>query len=244
MKQNSISLRLVASTLALVALSLTARAGIIKANPAPPSPFLEHPQTMEADPDRTPFDKVWRNPSPRAWARVQDFDRVVIMPVNTNYLAVTPNQRAEVEKMAAFMREQFQKEFAQSGHYRVMLKPGPRTLKYELALVELKPTNVAGNVIFNGAGVVAPGANLVGSQLTHGAIAFEAKLRNAETGELLAEYADRQFDKMSLLSFRDFSNNAHSRKAIQDWAKQMEQLASTPSCHKVSGAMRVTLNPF
>jgi len=199
---------------------------------------------MGTDPDRTPFDKVWRNPSPAAWNRVQGFDRIVIMPVNTRYIQATPNQRAEVEKMAAYMQEQFQKEFAQAGNYHVMLKPGPKTLELELAIVELKPTNVAGNVLFTGASVAAPGVNIVGSALTHGTIAFEAKLRNAQTGELLAEYADREFDKLSLLSFRDYSTNAHSRRAIQDWAKQMEQLASTPRSHKVPGSMRLTFNPL
>ena len=125
-----------------------------------------------------------------------------------------------------------------------MGQPGAKTLKIELALVQLKPTNVAGNVLSTGAGAVVPGVSIVASQFTHGGIAFEAKLRNSQTGELLAEYADSQKDKMSLLSFRDYSANAHSRRAIQDWARQMEELTSTPANHKVPGAMRLTLNPF
>jgi len=199
---------------------------------------------MGADSARAPFDKVWSNPSPKAWNRVRGFDRIVITPVNTNYLEATPKQRAEVEKMAAYMRGQFQKQFAEKGKYRVSSKSGPRTLQLDLALVQLKPTNVAGNVISNGAAVVVPGVNIVGSQFTHGGIAFEGKLRNGQTGELLAEYADSQKDKMSLISFRDFSANAHSRRAVSDWAKQMEELATTPAGHKVPGAMRLTLNPF
>ena len=231
-------------TFVLTAFSLTARAGVLKATPAPPTAFLEHPQAMSADPSRAPFDKTWVNPAPRAWERVKGFNRVVILPVNTSYAKATPQQRAEVEKMAAYMREQFQSEFARGGKFHVVNQPGGKTLKIELALVQLKPTNVAGNVISTGAGAVVPGANLIGSQFTHGAIAFEAKLRNAETGELLAEYADSQKDKMALLSFRDYSANAHNRRAIQDWARQMEELASTPANHKVPGAMRLTLNPF
>ena len=225
-------------------LGVSAQAGILKASPAPPSGFLAHPQAMRADAGRTPFDKVWRNPSPQAWARVQVFDRMVILPVNTAYLRGTPEQRAEVEKMAAYMRDRFEQQFAQGGAYRVARQPGGRTLVLELALVEWKPTNVAGNVVSTGARAVVPGANIVGSAFTHGDIAFEAKLRNGQTGELLAEYADRQRDKTSLFSFRDYSATAHNRKAIDDWAKQMEELARTPSDHRVAGAMRVTLNPF
>lgn len=169
---------------------------------------------------------------------------MVILPVNIAYFRGTPEQRAEVEKMAAYMRERFQKQFAQSSQYQVVRQPGARTLVLELALVEWKPTNVAGNVVSTGAGAVVPGANIVGSAFTHGNIAFEAKLRNGQTGELLAQYADRQRDKVTLFSFRDYSATAHNRKAIDDWAKQMQELASTPSDHRVAGAMRVTLNPF
>jgi hypothetical protein len=245
MKLILISRQGVAAICVGTALSLTtAQAGILKASPAPPSAFLEHPETMTADPVRTPFDKVWRNPSPAAWERVKDFDRIVIMPVNTTYLRTPRLQHADAQAMAAYMHEEFQKAFAQGGQHRVMLKPGPKTLELELALVEVKPSNVPGNVLNTGAGVVIPGANLVGGQLTHGTIAFEGKLRNSQTGELLAEYADRQNDKITMLSFRDYAQYAHDRKAIQDWARQMQQLASTPLDHKVPGAMRVTLNPF
>ena len=244
MKLISMSLRLVGSALVLAALSLTAQAGVLKASPAQPTAFLDHPQSMSADPARAPFDKVWHNPSTRSWDRVKGFDRVVIMPVNTSYLKLKPRQQDEVNQMAAYMREQFQQEFAKGGKYHVMRQPGARTLKLELALVELTPTNVPGNLISTGAGVVVPGLSVVGSQFTHGNIAFEAKLRNAETGELLAQYADRENDKLAPISFRDYSANAHSRRAVQDWAKQVEQLASTPRSQKVPGAMRVTLNPF
>lgn len=226
------------------ALAVTAQAGLLKASPAPPSCFLLHPQEMRQDVGRSPFDSVWRNPSARAWDRVQGFDRIVIAPVNTTYFQGTPAQRAELEKMAAYMRGQFQKQFAKGGTYRVVGQPGARTLVLELALVELRPTNVAGNVVCTGAGAVVPGANIVGSAFTHGNVAFEAKLRNGQTGELLAEYADRQRDKLTLFSFRDYSATAHNRKAIDDWAKQMQELAVTPDNHRVAGAMRVTLNPF
>ena len=219
----------VGSVLVLSGFSLTAQAGVFKASPAPPSTFLEHPQEMRAYPARAPFDRVWENPSSRSWDRVKGFDRVVIMPVNTSHLKLLPRQEDDVQKMAIFMHEQFQKEFASGGKYHVMNPPGGKALKVELALVELRPTNVPGNVISTGAGVVVPGLNFVGQQLTHGTIAFEAKVRNGQTGELLAEYADRENDKFSLLSFRDYSANAHSRRAVQDWAKQLRQLVSTPA---------------
>ncbi len=221
------------------------QAGLLKASPAPPTNFLEHPEKMGTDCGRTPFNRVWRNPSPAAWDRVRGFDRIVILPVNTSYLKASPRlPQKDVCEVASYMREEFQKTFASDGYHHVMLRPGPRTLVLELALVELQPTNVPGNVLLTGASVVAPGANVVGSPFTHGRIGFEAKLRNAETGELLAQYADREFDKLSIVSFRDYSEYGHGRRAVQDWAKEMQRLASTPCPVKIPGAMRVTMNPF
>ena len=222
-----------------------ARAGLIKASPAPPSPFLEHPETMAPDHRRTPFDRVWRTAEPAAWQRVAGFDRVVIPPVNTAHLRASPRlSTADARAMATYMRAEFQQAFARGGRFQVMEKPGKRTLRLELALVELRPSNVPGNIINTGVGTVIPGANLLGSILTHGTIAFEAKLRNAETGELLAQYADRQFDKLTLFSFRDYSPYAHDRKNVQDWAERMHRLATTPPTQKVPGAMRFTFDPF
>ena len=199
---------------------------------------------MVSEPGLTPFDKVWRNPSTRAWERARGFDKVVIMPVNTSYVQAPANRCAEVKKMAAYMQEQFQKEFAKGCYYRVVTHPGPGTLELQMALVELKPTNFPGNVVSTGASVVAPGANFVGQVFTHGTIAFEAKLRNGQTGELLAEYADREYDKLSLFSFRDYDPYAHNRRTVQDWAKQMKGLATLPVGEKVPAAMRFTLTPF
>lgn len=200
---------------------------------------------MGTDPDRTPFNRVWRNPNPAAWNRVRGYNRIVIMPVNTAHLKASPRMPArDAREMANYMHTEFQNAFARDGYHRVVRQPGPKTLALELALVELQPTNVPGNVLLTGASVVAPGANLVGSPLTHGNIAFEAKLRNAQTGELLAQYSDREFDKISAASLRDYSPYAHGRRAVQDWALQMQRLASTPRSVKVPGAMRVTLNPL
>lgn len=223
---------------------VTARAGIWKADPAPPSGFLKHVGEMCPDPGRTPFNKVWRNPSFKAWERVQHFDKIVILPVRTSYLNGTPRQRAEAQRMANYMRARFEKQFACGGEYRVVSKPGPRTLVLDMALVEWKSTNVPGNVACTGAGVVVPGANMLGSMFTHGNIAFEAKLYNGQNGQLLAEYADRQRDKVTVFSFRDYSPTAHNRRTVDDWAKQMERLARTPADCRVASAMRFTLNPF
>jgi hypothetical protein len=247
--------RLAASALA-IALSMgvvTAEAGILKASPAPVSKFIENPQQLKSDRQRAPFHKYWRNPDPKAWKRVNGFNRIAIAPVNTEYLRArndifarswNKKERRPVGEMAAYMRNRFQKQFAKSGAYQVVSRPGDDTLVLEMALVELGPTNVAGNAVRTGAQVFVPGAGFLGSQFTRGKIAVEGKLRNAETGEVLMQFTDRAHDKTSLISFRDFSPYAHDRRAINEWAKQVDELSRTPRNHRVRGSSGLTLNPF
>ena len=260
MKPESVVLKTRAAAFAalasLIVATPPASAGLLRADPAAPSPFLENPPALKKEPDRAPFDRVSRNPSPRAWARVRSFDRIVIMPVTTRYLRhkdrtpARPGEGKAVEQgrpiadLARYMHESFENEFKKGGRYHVVSHPGRKTLVLELALVEVNPTNVAVNVVATGAGAVVPGANFVGSIFSKGSIAMEGKLRNGETGQLLEEFSDREQDKTSLFSFRDYSPYAHSRRAIDDWAKETEAYSRTPHPQKVHRALAVTLNPF
>jgi len=226
-------------------------AGILKADPAQPSAFIAHPTGLTKDPDHIPLNKIWRNPSAKAWERTGNFDRIVIQ-VNTRYLRhkehaspVAQQQEARAAaEMAKYMRARFDDAFAKGGKYRVVSRPGHKTLVLELAIVELHPTNVPVNVVATGASVVAPGANFVASMISRGTIAMEGKLRNGETGELLEEFTDREHDKSSAFSFRDYSPYAHGRRAADDWAKEIEAMSRTPRNQKVHGAMAFTLNPL
>ena len=223
-------------------------AGILKADPAAPSPFVEHPKALAHD-TQVPFNKIYRNPSPQAWARARGFNKIVIMPVNIRYFqgskgATTQEQLQRARVMAEYMHTSLEKSFAKESKYQVVSHPGRKTLVLEVALVQLYPTNVPINVVATGAGAVVPGATFVGSIFSRGHLAMEGKLRNGENGELLEEFTDREHDKGSLFSFRDFSAYAHSRRAADDWAKELAELSRTPRGQKVHGALGFTLNPL
>ena len=227
-----------------VAVANTAYAGIIKADPAPLSPFLEHRAQMQPKKERAPFNKVWRNPSPAAWNRIAHFNKIYIAPIDTAYLDSGRVPERDVAGVAHYMRSRFATQFARGGAYRVVSKPGPNTLTLQLALTRLRATNAPANVVTTAAGVVVPGTEVISLIATHGDIAFEGKLRNGQNGQLLEEFADREDDKLSVFSFRDYLWYSHDRNAIDDWAKQMERLSRTSNKVKVNGASRVTLNPF
>jgi hypothetical protein len=229
-------------------------AGPLKADPAPISPFIQHRAAMVRN-SKLPFNRVAINPSQRAWERVRGFDKIVILPVNTKYLRpyhspfannkLPPvGERRPVGETTRYIQTQFEQAFAKDGKFHVVSKPQRGALSLEIALVDLRPSNVAVNLIGTAASSVAPGANLLSSQFSRGSIAIEGKLRNAETGELLAEFSDREHDKTSLFSFRDYAPYAHDHRAISDWAKEVEQMVRLQGARKVNGAAAFTLNPF
>jgi len=238
--------------LTLGAFNGTSNAGILKASPEPLSPFIQNPSAMVRT-RNLPFNKVALNPSQRAWNRVRGFDKIYVLPVNTEYLhpykqranGLPPvAERRPVGETQSYIQTRFEQAFAKGGKFQVVSRPERKTLTLEVALIDLRPSNVVVNLIGTAASSVAPGANLLSSQFSRGSIAIEGKLRNGETGELLAEFSDREQDKTSLFSFRDYSPYAHGRRAINDWAKQVDLMLRTPRGQKVKGASQFTLNPF
>lgn len=252
MKPRTLRFSWVAVGLSLLTLStMPAVAGIIKASPAPVSPFIENPKALGRDP-HVPFNRFWRNPNPKAWEKVKGFNQVAVGPVDTRHLGRRSdvfgkgrkNNPEHVGEMSRYMQRQFAKELGRNGKYKVVPKGGKGTLVWEFSLVELNPSNVPGNIIKNGAQVFVPGAGVVGSQLTQGKIAIEGKLKNGETGETLIQFTDSAKDKFSLISLRDFSAYGHDRKAVNEWAKQVNQLTANPRSGKVRGSLPIGISPF
>jgi hypothetical protein len=116
---------------------------------------------------------------------------------------------------------------------------GPHTLMLEMALIEMNPTNVVGNMARYG----APGGSALAPAMK-GNIAIEGKVRDSVTGELYFEFADNEQDKFAVISLRDLSSYGHARTTIKEWARQFAELVSTPASHKVQDSAPVTVNPF
>ncbi len=240
------------TALALTAVAFPVKADLFRAAPAPVSEFIEQPDQMTTEYHRrVPFHTYWRNPSSAAWNRVEGFDKMTVAPVKISYLrdrsdTFARNGRTEEEaiRLAAYTQTQFENRLARSGAYTVVRGNGPDTLVLELALIEMNPTNIAGNVVRTGASVVVPGSGVAGGVFTKGRIAIEGKLRNGETGELLVQFTDSARDKLTPFSFRDFTAYGHARAAINDWAKQFDALSRTPRTQRIHGSLALGVNPF
>ena len=222
----------------------------LKARPVALSSFLEHGAEMKPQRDRAPFALVWTTPA--LPGRRAAYDAIHVEPVDTTHLRqpkstlttkVTGRETRQqpVREFAALLRSSFTQAFEKSPapRLRVAATPRPGSVTLRLALVELNPTDGAGNLVKTAApygGVLSP--------FTGGSIAIEGQVRDGVTGELLFEFADTEKDKTSLVSARDFQPYEHAKRAIAEWAAQFEELTRTPPDHRVKDSLFFTLNPL
>ncbi len=217
----------------------------LKAKAARPSAFIANPTTMQPQRERAPFNSAWV--SPTLLQRAAQYTAIYVAPVNTRYLravdrALVVNAKDRpVAETAGLLQTGFASAFRNSPSPRLKVAsgPGPGVLTLQLALIELNPTNVVGNAAKYG----APGGSVL-APLTKGNIAIEGKVTDSVTGELFYQFADNEQDPFSAVSLRDLSAYGHSRTAIKDWARQLEELTRTPRTHRVADSATFTLNPF
>jgi hypothetical protein len=75
-------------------------------------------------------------------------------------------------------------------------------------------------------------------------VAIEGRVREASTGEVLFQFADRQEPQMRVVNVQGLTWWSHAKEAIRDWAAQSVQLANTPADEKVKDRMPFTLKPW
>ena len=113
----------------------------------------------------------------------------------------------------------------------------------EIAITELTPTEATANFISTVAGFFIPGTGII-KTLTKGSIAFEAIVRDGRTNEILVECRDRQSDKASIFTFKDFDQYGHQRAIIDDWANQIAILSATDDSVTVEPELPFILSPI
>lgn len=230
---------------------------LLHAKPAALSPFIEQHHEMQPARGRVPFNRVWRNFDRDAQWRVAQKTEIYIAPVTLRYLL--PVKQAFVRKeianglvtrneagVAQQLRAKFADAFihSHSPRYRLVTKPGAKSVTLELAIVELNPTSAKGNAVKTAAKfVVGPLAGL-GGIFTKGNIAIEGRVRNTATGELIFQFADNEADKMTFYSVRDFKPYGHAVVAMDEWAAQFEEFTRTMPDHRVKESKFFTLMPW
>lgn len=225
-----------------------------KTDPAPDSGFLADPEKMTAQRGRAPFDRAWVKPG----FNKNFYNGLIISQVNTGYLlentgwaAANPaSKKLEQSAMdlALFTRETFIKAFRADPRHRfpIVSRPGPGVAVLELAIVELVPSHAVIAALglaapFARAPAVAIGSKVAGRSTC---VAIEGRLRDAQTGEVLMMFADREEPPFRIISAKAVMWYGDAEDSIEMWAKQLVELANTPKNIEVKDAANFTIKPW
>jgi len=223
-----------------------------KAAPAPSVGFAD-PSAMKNDPN-IPFNRFWRKPG-LDW---KYYNKIYIADVNTSYmLKMTDWQKGEqqsqieqdVRTVATYAHDSLAKAFRDDPKHRfqVVDKPGndPHTLVLEMALIEMVPSKVILNVLGYAPFYVGTGITIARTAANDkSSAAFEARVHDASTGEIVMLAADREAEQYSVIDFRGLTWYSDVEGIIDEWSKQYVLIANTDPGQKVEGYSTFRLLPW
>jgi hypothetical protein len=230
----------------------------LKAKPTTSTGFLAPRKSMNPHPGETPFHYAGHSKSWEIHERANSKRRLYIAPVDTSRLRriqrsfarasykVTGKERP-IEEMANQVRLEFAQAFVDSvaPAYVLTDRPGNDSVTLELSLIELDPTSVSGNAARKVAGYfVSPLVTVASYGTTAGSIAIEGKVVCSDTQEVVFQFADREGDRLSLFSVKDFQPYGFIDEIIEEWADQFESFCRTPTYQEIRDSSWFTLNPF
>ena len=229
----------------------------LEAKPANPSEFLDPSHRMEEMGARSPFLRTWRGATQEQRQISAKRTQIFIAPVNTSHLRPIGakiaarqdrrwNRERPVREIAHQLRSEFVEAFKQSKHprYFIVHSPTKDSVTLELSLVELDPSSVTGNIVRKGASLQIGPTTALAAPLTSGRIAIEGRLTDSTEGWSLFEFADREKDKMTFWTLRDFRPYGHSKVTIKEWARQFEETTRNPGWREMGDARIWTLWPW
>jgi len=230
---------------------------VVKAKPTSLTPFLEDFENVERAGRGGPFHAAWVGATREQLAQSAKRTEIYIAPVETRYLrpigkslaagqhAIWDKQRP-VAQIATRIRTEFVAAFANSRDPRyVPVDASTRnSVTLRLSLVELDPTSVTGNAAKKAASFFVGPASAAASVLTKGSIAIEGQLRDTAGNWLLLQFADKEKDKITFWTLRDFRPYGHATVAIREWAEQFEELTRNPRWREMGDSRAWTLRPW
>lgn len=239
--------------LILVAVAALASAGCIgKAKPASPAGFIP-PENLEK-PSDLPFHKAWR--SLANWDR---YTEIYIAPFNTEYLREMTwweklergeKVKQDAVELAGYAQEIFKEAFRSDPNkrFQVVETPGPKTLIAEFALTEVVPNKVVLDALGYAAGPVAgpAGSAAAGAQTatTQSTVSFEARMRDGETKQVVAMFADREHEKYFPVNLKDLTWYGHAKAILNEWAKQFVHVANQQPGEIIKDSPLFDLRPW
>ncbi len=236
---------------ALIVLGMIALVGC-KADPGTNTSFVN--STLLANDPTLPFHQVWKKP---AFDKSR-YTKLYVAPVNTSYMlqntewegtAKASDFETDVEGLADYTRETIKKAFREDKRTRfaVLNAPSnsPDTLVLEIAITEVVPSKVVLNALGYapfGIGLAIKGVRALADDRS--TAAFEARIKDAATGEVVAMIADREAEQNAVITVRGLTWFSHVYAMVDTWSQQLVELANRKPGETIKDSATFTLKPW
>jgi hypothetical protein len=221
--------------------------------PAPNAGFIEQPdrQVKRAD---LPFQKVWIKPG----FEKSNYKELVVAPVNTQYMLKMDwlhdmstaswigNVKKDIAELAQYFHDQVVKDFEADPKHRFkviesLAQHKQPALRLEIALIEIDPSAPVLHAL-SWAG--PPGTGTAAGMINQRKAAFEGRLRDLQTGEVVATFADRDMADAGPLDLTRLTWYGPAKGIMDQWAKQFVQIANRKPGEVITDPVAFTLRPF
>ncbi|UZR29641.1 DUF3313 family protein [Methylococcus mesophilus] len=252
--RNTFVLALTAATAGCSSLqSASGTAKTAAVEPAPDAGFIAQPgrQTKRAD---LPFQKVWIKPG----FDKSGYRELVVAPINTQYMmemdwlhnlssaAWVSDVKSDIAELGQYFHDQVVKAFKEDPKHRfkIIERAGQHkdpALRLELALIEIDPSMPVLHAL-SWAGPIGTGS--AAGAVNQRRAAFEGRLRDLQTGEVVATFADRDMADVGPLDLTRLTWYGPAKGIMDRWAAQFVQIANRNPGEVVTDPTAFTLRPF
>ena len=222
-------------------------------NPAPAAGFIEQPD-RQINPVDLPFHRVWIKPG----FDMNKYKQLVVAPVNTQYMQQmswlhrlsSANWLRTVERdiaeLALYFHDQVVKDFQTDPNHRFQVIeypaiPNQPALRLELALIEINPSKPVLHAISWAAPI---GTSAAAGVINQRRAAFEGRLRDLQTGEVVATFADRDMQDVGPIDLTRLTWYGPAKGIIDRWSMQFVQIANRKPGEVITDPVAFTLRPF
>jgi len=240
------------STLTDEAQTLSSDAKSTVIAPAPNTAFTPDAQ-RETKLAYLPFQKAWIKPG----FDFKAFSYLVVAPVNTQYMLkmdwlnklssvnYLTSVKQDINELAVYFQNQVITDFQNDPNHRFTLLDYPvqqtqGVLQLELALIEVDPSKP----VLNALGWLQPGGGTAAALINQRRAAFEGRIRDLNTNEIVATFADRNMPDVDPLDLTRLTWYGPAKQIIDTWSKEFVEIANRKPGEVISAPTAFSLNPF